>query len=156
MSEARTNKYYYGNEVSQYGQEHNRVDYRTFAKAFDAVLNNSIMEELEAKGYYFDMVGGFIDNSEEIDAKQDEIDELEELQDKIDALQDEIDELEDEQPGEIYQFYIVSDNAVRILEENNEIVFYCEELDLYIWGVTHWGTSWDYVLTDIVLNEEGY
>ena len=28
--------------------------------------------------------------------------------------------------------------------------------DLYIWGVTHWGTSWDYVLTDIRYNEDGY
>ena len=26
---------------------------------------------------------------------------------------------------------------------------YLEELDMYIWCVTHWGTAWDYVLTDI-------
>ena len=28
---------------------------------------------------------------------------------------------------------------------------------MYVWGVTHWGTSWDYVLTDIEIaptNEE--
>ena len=26
-----------------------------------------------------------------------------------------------------------------------------EKLDIYIWAVTHFGTSWDYVLTDIKL-----
>lgn len=154
--------YYYGNKVSEYGQEHNKVDYATFAKAFNHVLNNSIMGELESKGYYFEQIGGFVDNSEEIDELQEQIDELEELdeiteetQEQIDKLQEQIDELEEEQnPGEIFQFYIVDDD--RILNENNEIVFYCEELDLYIWGVTHWGTSWDYVLTDISYDEDGY
>lgn len=55
---------------------------------------------------------------------------------------------------DIYQYYIVSDNAVEILQEANEIVYYNEELDMYVWGVTHWGTSWDYVLTDIKLELE--
>ena len=65
-----------------------------------------------------------------------------------------IEELEDEQAEipEIYQYYIVSDNGARILEEFNEIVFYNEELDMYLWGVTHYGTSWDYVLTNIPCN----
>lgn len=39
--------------------------------------------------------------------------------------------------------------ALNIEEYTNEIVYYNETLDLYVWGVTHWGTSWDYVLTDI-------
>lgn len=55
---------------------------------------------------------------------------------------------------EIFQYYIVSDNAVEILQEANEIVYYNEELDMYVWGVTHWGTSWDYVLTDIKVELE--
>ena len=41
--------------------------------------------------------------------------------------------------------------AINILKAH-EIVYYSEELDLYIWGVTHYGTSWDYVLTDIKCN----
>ena len=130
--------YFYGNKVSEYGQEHNRVDYATFAKSFNHVLNNDIMSELEQKGFYFEQIGGFVDNSEEIDELQEQIDELE----------------EEQNPGEIFQYYIVDDD--RILQENNEIVFYCEELDLYIWGVTHWGTSWDYVLTGICYDEDGY
>jgi hypothetical protein len=66
----------------------------------------------------------------------------------------EINELEEEQDytDEIYQYYIVSDNGAEILKEINEIVFYNEELDMYVWGVTHFGTSWSYVLTDIKCN----
>ena len=35
----------------------------------------------------------------------------------------------------------------------DEIVYYCEELDIYLWSITHFGTSWDYVLTNIKLKE---
>ena len=53
---------------------------------------------------------------------------------------------------EVYQYYIISDAGARFLEENtDEIVYYHEELDMYVWGITHFGTSWDYVLTDIKL-----
>ena len=31
----------------------------------------------------------------------------------------------------------------------NEVVFYLPIIDAYVWGVDHYGTSWDYVLTDI-------
>lgn len=154
--------YFYGNKISEYGLQNNRVDYATLAKAFDAVLNNSIMEELQNAGFYFEQESGFIDNSEAIEELQEQIDELEamdeiteETQEQIDSLQEQIDELENEETSdEIYQYFIVSDNGARILEECKEIVFYCEAVDMYIWGVTHWGTSWDYVLTDIVLELE--
>lgn len=33
------------------------------------------------------------------------------------------------------------------------ILYYIDELDMYILGVTHFGTSWDYVLTDIEPSE---
>lgn len=59
-----------------------------------------------------------------------------------------------EEYTEIYQYYIVSDNAVEILQEADEIVYYNKELDMYVWGVTHWGTSWDYVLTNIKVELE--
>lgn len=155
--------YFYGNKISEYGLQNGRVDYATLAKAFEAVLNNSIMEELQNHGFYFEQESGFIDNSDKIEELQEQIDELEamdeiteEAQEQIDNLQEELDELENEQysTGEIYQYFIVSDNGASILKDYNEIVFYCEAVDMYIWGVTHWGTSWDYVLTDIVLELE--
>lgn len=55
----------------------------------------------------------------------------------------------------IFQDYIISEYGYRILSNyTDEIVFYNEKLDMYIWGITHYGTSWDYVLTDIRLVKE--
>lgn len=153
-------KYFYGNEISEYGQEHGYVDYRTLAKAFDAVLNNDIIKRTWDVVGYWEQESGFVDHTEEIEELQEKIEELmldnedDEHADEIEELQDRIDELEEEQDSmdEIYQYYIVDDNGANILKEINEIVFYNEELDMYVWGVTHWGTSWDYVLTDIKCN----
>lgn len=51
---------------------------------------------------------------------------------------------------EVFQWYIISDSGAEILKDyTNEILYYSESLDMYLWGVTHYGTSWDYVLTDI-------
>lgn len=50
---------------------------------------------------------------------------------------------------EIFQYYIVSDSGAEILKSVNEIVFYNVALDMYVWGVTHYGTAWSYVLTDV-------
>lgn len=152
-------KYFYGNEISKYGQEHGYVDYATLSRAFDAVLNNDIIQKTYEIGYW-EQESGFVDNTEEINELQEQISELmfdnenDEHTEEIEELQDRIDELEEEQDctDEIYQYYIVNDNGARILKEINEIVFYNEELDMYVWGVTHLGTSWDYVLTDIKCN----
>ena len=70
------NKYFCGNMISEYGRKNGRVDYATFSKAFDAVLNNNIMAELESAGYDFEIEAGFVDNSEEIEALEEERDAL--------------------------------------------------------------------------------
>ena len=55
---------------------------------------------------------------------------------------------------DIYQYYIITYSGYKFLERyTDEIVYYNEELDMYLWGITHFGTSWDYVLTDISLVE---
>ena len=52
----------------------------------------------------------------------------------------------------IFQDYIISEYGYKILAEfTDEVVFYNEKLDIYVWGITHFGTAWDYVLTDIKL-----
>ena len=58
---------------------------------------------------------------------------------------------------DIFQYYIIDGWGVEFLEKyTDEIVYYNEVLDIYLWGITHWGTSWDYVLTDIkIVNENG-
>ena len=171
----RFKDYFYGNKISDYGLEHGRVDYRTFAKAFDAVLNNNIMEATQEIGYW-EQEAGYIDNTDRIDEISEKIEELrdkimdlrdidpqdeneeekilgniEDLENKINVLEDEIEELEEEQytQPDVFQWYIISDQGAEICKEFNEVVFYNAELDIYLWGVTHYGTAWDYVLTDI-------
>ena len=152
-------KYFYGNEVSSYGQEHGYVDYRTLAQAFDAVMSNDLIKLTEGVIGYWEQESGFIDNSEQIEELREQIEELEnsiEEQDEetgsiIADLEEQIKDLEYEQETQrdIFQWYIVNSNGAKILEEAGEIVYYNSELDMYLWGVTHWGTSWDYVLTNI-------
>lgn len=155
-------KYYYGNPISDYGMEYGRVDYATLAKAFDAVLNNDIMNLTYDIGSW-EQVSGIIDNTDEIEELEEKRDELEEenesnpsqiIDNEINEINEQIEELEKEQDNEpeIFQYYIVDDWGGRLLQEVNEIVYYNEKLDMYLWGVTHYGTSWDYVLTSIEID----
>lgn len=159
-----TSEYYYGNKISDYGLKNGYVDYATLSKCFDAVLNNDIMGLTYDIGYW-EQVSGTIDNTDEIEELEEKRDELEEenenspsqiIENEINKLNDQIEELESEQDNEpeIFQYYIVDDWGGRLLQEINEIVFYNEKLDLYLWGVTHYGTSWDYVLTNIPIEKE--
>lgn len=51
---------------------------------------------------------------------------------------------------DIYQDYIITQGGAEYLaRKTNEIVFYSEKLEMYIWGITHFGTSWSGVFTDI-------
>ena len=58
---------------------------------------------------------------------------------------------------DIYQYFIVdfSNWTYDFMKKYQEqlgkefILYYIEELDLYVLGVPHFGTGWDYVLTDI-------
>ena len=49
---------------------------------------------------------------------------------------------------DVYQWYIVRECDVFLLE-NDYPIYYCDELDLYIVGITHLGMSWDMVYTDV-------
>ena len=155
-------KYYYGNVISEYGLEHGRVDYATLSKCFDVVLNNNIMSLTYDIGSW-EQVSGIIDNTDEIEELEEKRDELEEqnenspsqiLENEINEINEQIEELESEQDDEpeVYQWFIVGDWGARLLQEIDEIVYYNEKLDMYLWGVTHCGTSWDYVLTNIKID----
>ena len=112
---------FYGETVSDYGIEQGFVDYRTFAKCFNTVLCNEIINK--------------INDFERIN------------------------ENEESEEYEVFQWYIIDQWGAELLAQwlPNEIVYYSEELDLYIWGVTHYGTVWRGVLTDIAIiyNEQG-
>lgn len=45
---------------------------------------------------------------------------------------------------DIYQYYFIDNELASLLADwSDEILFYDEETDLYIWGVTHFGTPWE-------------
>ena len=155
-------KYYYGNAISDYGMEHGYVDYATLAKCFDAVLNNDIMSLTYDIGSW-EQVSGIIDNTDEIEELEEKRDELEEesesspsqiIENEIDGINEKIEELENEQDNypDVSQWFIVDDWGAILLKEINEIVYYNETLDMYLWGVTHYGTIWDYALTNIAID----
>ena len=57
--------------------------------------------------------------------------------------------------ADVYQYFIIDNQGYELLKEyTDEIVYYDSELDIYVWGVTHYGTSWSYVLTDIKLEDQ--
>lgn len=161
-------KYFYGNEISEYGQKNGYVDYRTLAKAFNAVMANDIMAKTDAAnlGYwepvgcgeiYYEDDSGNIYTYDEAEEKREEIREiLESIEDEESeeyiALSETLEALEEEKYSDVFQWFIVDGNGAEILEEAGKIVYYNSALDMYIWGVTHYGTSWDYVLTNIRCN----
>ena len=181
MMEVR-GKYFYGNEISQEGQARGYVDYGTFAKAFDAVLNNGIMSATDAAGVgYWEPLSGCnatwedtagniyteTEKDERIQELEDAIQDAEEkqesmdpdgidyrnVQNDIDGMQADIDALDgDPYYPEVFQWYIVDGNGADICQEAGETVYYNAALDMYLWGVTHYGTAWAYVMTNIKCN----
>lgn len=78
------------------------------------ILNNDIIGNLFEKGFYFEFENGS-DYDEENDLFVD-----------------------------VYQYFIIGAyDAERLEEYTNELVYYCEDLDLYVLGVTHFGTPWN-------------
>ena len=169
------NNNWMGEKVSEYGTENGWIDYKCLSSVVgDMVLCNDITKlfyNYVAEEYTEpEQVNGEIDNSELIEAKQEQIETLENtlenafddehinyLNNQIEIIQEQIEELEREQDGEkeIFQWYIISDNGADMLKRfTDEIVYYIPVLDIYIWGITHYGTSWEYVLTDIKIEEE--
>lgn len=145
-----------GNEASDYAKENGYLDYATFSKAFDAVLNNSIMENTCEVGFW-EQENGIIDNSEEIEELEKQIEDLEEGFEEYTDIQEKIDELKEEQERsynqDIFQYFIVSDSGAEMIKQyTDDPLFYNGTLDMYVWGITHFGTSWSYVLTDVKLN----
>ena len=169
--------YFYGNKISDYGLENGYVDYETLSKAFDAVLVNDITKlffaDIDGEFNEPEQVNGFIDNSERLEEIEEELEtlynetviennetdtpEYEFYMNRIEELEEEKKELEQEQDStpEIFQYFIISSYGAQILQElTDEIVYYLPVINCYVWGVTHWGTDWDYVLTDIPVDIE--
>lgn len=51
---------------------------------------------------------------------------------------------------EIYQIYAINQSGADYLTDNtDELVYYNSELDTYFWAITHFGTPWSDVYTEI-------
>ena len=99
------------------------------------ILNNDIQRELEQAGFYFETYCG--EYSDYYDKDGNEI-TYEEYEEKCENGED-----AEEYSKDIYQTYIIDWQAAnRFRDYTNEIVVYCEQLDLYLLCVTHFGTPW--------------
>ena len=127
----------YGVAVSNHGREKGYLDYQTLANIVgDLILNNTLMT---FEDFYWELVSGTDQYAVDIDGNECDPDS---------------DECYGVYINDVYQTYIISERGYDFLRRyTDEIVYYCEELDIYLWGITHFGTSWDYVLTDIKLKE---
>lgn len=100
----------------------------------DCILNNQIMSELAGE-YEFDLFNGEDSYCYKHETK---------------AECEKNDHECDYENTDVYQAYIITQSGAEYLERvSNEIVYHCEKLDLYLWGITHYGTSWSGVYTEI-------
>jgi predicted nuclease with TOPRIM domain len=154
--------YFYGNEISDYGKKHKKVDYATLARSFNHVQSGYLLDKYWEEQW--EVINGYReyyeDNEENMytyDEAQARIDELREEQEELDEnsdryaeIEEDIEQLESVKFKDYFQYFIISASGAEILSKwTDEYVIYNSELDLYIWGVDHCGTSWEYVLTEI-------
>ena len=123
------------NSLNDYEKEHKRISYRRLIQYLfsDMILCNDI-----TKLFYADINGKYNEINLEIGTDYDE-----ESDDYID----------------IYQYFIVDFPNFNLdfmnkYCQNEIILYYSDLLDIYILGVTHFGTGWDYVLTDFEYTTE--
>lgn len=112
-----------------------KVSYSELARRVgDCILNNELQSELGGE-YDFERVNGEDDYCYKHDSKE----ECAKADHECDYAS-----------IDVYQTYIISKDGADYLERRtNEIVYYCEKLELYLWGITHFGTGWDCVFTSI-------
>lgn len=55
----------------------------------------------------------------------------------------------EEQMRDVYQYYLINESLAHMLiNHTDNLIFYSDELDLYVLGVTHFGTGWSCVDED--------
>lgn len=112
-----------------------KVSYSELARRVgDCILNNEIQSELSGE-YEFELFNG----EDTYCYKHETKEECEKNDSECDY-----------ESVSVYQTYIIDEGGAGYLQRNtNEIVYFCEKLGLYLWGITHFGTSWSGVFTDI-------
>lgn len=112
-------------KLNEYEREHKKISYKTLINYLfgdNLILCNNI-----EKLFYTTVSNNFIEPIAEVGEDYDE---------------------------DVYQYFIVDFpnfnlDFMKKYCQNEIILYYIDFLDIYILGVNHLGTSWDYVLTDI-------
>ena len=162
------NKYFHGAKISSYGVSEGFLDYQCMAEMAQAEFIDIYSEEYEdacwelyngEDCYYYDSDGHTYDYEcciERIEELKDMIANAIGEQD-VSKWEKDIDSLtyNCECIG-ICDYMEITEEAARIMKESgsDEIVYYSKELDMYIWGITHYGTSWKLMLTSIPIPED--
>ena len=115
------------------------LDYSALASMlYDGmILNNSLdletfLDEIP-EGAWFERYEEFLEDE---NLTEDEYDSYEYFYDAL---------------GSVYQWYMVSDRDARFLLDAGELVIYSDDLNINLWCITHFGTSWSYVYTNVKL-----
>ena len=56
---------------------------------------------------------------------------------------------------DIYQYFIIDDYSSDLFIKLEYPVFYSNVLNVYVVGITHYGTSWNYILTNQTFDDYG-
>ena len=130
-------------KMGDYEKEQGWASYRTLVNYYigDIVLCNNIIDI--DTSVYDNMIQE--DNTRYYNANGEEISE--------DEYYNDADAYADYEQPEIYQYYLcnVSDWEKEQAEKCGLILSYSDMLDCDVLCVDHYGTSWDYVLTDVKL-----
>lgn len=130
-------------EMGEYEKEQGRASYRTIISYFigDIVLCNNIINEDDS--VYYNMM-----DKQETKYYNEDGEEISEDE----YYNDENAYIEIYQP-EIFQYYLcnISEWNREKLQQAGVILSYSDKLDCDVLCVDHFGTSWDYVLTDVKL-----
>lgn len=131
-------------KMGSYEREQGWASYRTIVEYFigDIVLCNNIVEVDQS------VYDNLIIEEKYYNENDEEITEEEYYNDDNAYC--------DTSAPEIYQYYIcnLSDHDKKQCEKAGLILSYSDMLDCDVLCVNHWGTSWDYVLTNVKLFDD--
>ena len=117
-------KYFYGQEITEEEINNGYINYRTLANTFNCVLCNDITK------LFYGTINGEHNEPELMNGSD---------YDK-----------ENDNYYDIFQYFIIDDKGYKILSHcTDEIIYYIPVLDIYVWGVCHFGAPWNGVNTDI-------
>ena len=151
---------WHGMELSRFSINEGWVDYYTAAEVTGAepydiyaseegdweLVNGDDMYFIDSDGNTYDseMAWERIQELESMIADRKEGQDVSKWEKDMDLLEN-----RGEVRGVCDYFRITEEGARILMDESNELVYYNEKLETYVWGITHCGISWRHVLTSI-------